>query len=72
MTTLGGSLIRPEVEAVMALGSKHFVSIPELERAAGERIAQMLKLPEGYSALVTSGAAAAIQSAALTRPPAPS
>jgi uncharacterized pyridoxal phosphate-dependent enzyme len=62
MTTLGGSLIRPEVEAVMALGSKHFVSIPELERAAGERIAQMLKLPEGYSALVTSGAAAAIQS----------
>ena len=62
MTTLGGSLIRPEVEAVMALGSKHFVSIPELERAAGDRIAQMLKLPEGYSALVTSGAAAAIQS----------
>ena len=62
MTTLGGSLIRPEVEAVMALGSKHFVSIPELERAAGERIAQMLKLPDGYSALVTSGAAAAIQS----------
>jgi uncharacterized pyridoxal phosphate-dependent enzyme len=62
MTTLGGSLIRPEVEAVMALGSKHFVSIPELERAAGERIAQMLKLPDDYSALVTSGAAAAIQS----------
>jgi uncharacterized pyridoxal phosphate-dependent enzyme len=62
MTTLGGSLIRPEVEAVMALATKHFVSIPELERAAGERIAQMLKLPDGYSALVTSGAAAAIQS----------
>jgi uncharacterized pyridoxal phosphate-dependent enzyme len=62
MTTLGGSLIRPEVEAVMALATKHFVSVPELERAAGERIAQMLKLPDGYSALVTSGAAAAIQS----------
>jgi uncharacterized pyridoxal phosphate-dependent enzyme len=62
MTTLGGSLVRPEVEAVMALGSKHFVSIPELERAAGERIAEMLKLPDGYSALVTSGAAAAMQS----------
>ncbi|MGC2017566.1 MAG: aminotransferase class V-fold PLP-dependent enzyme, partial [Candidatus Acidiferrales bacterium] len=62
MTTLGGSLIRPEVEAVMALGSKHFVSIPDLERAAGERLAQMLKLPDGYSVLVTSGAAAAIQS----------
>jgi uncharacterized pyridoxal phosphate-dependent enzyme len=62
MTTLGGSIIRPEVEAVMALATQHFVSIPDLERAAGERIAQMLKLPEGYSALVTSGAAAAIQS----------
>jgi L-seryl-tRNA(Ser) seleniumtransferase len=62
MTTLGGSLGRPEVEAVMALASKHFVSIPALEEAAGKRISQMLKLPEGYSALVTSGAACAIQS----------
>jgi uncharacterized pyridoxal phosphate-dependent enzyme len=62
MTMLGGSLPRPEVEAVMALGGKHFCSIPELEVAAGKRIAQMLKLPEGYTALVTSGAAAAMQS----------
>jgi uncharacterized pyridoxal phosphate-dependent enzyme len=62
MTTLGGSLGRPEVEAVMALASRHFVSIPALEEAAGERISEMLKLPEGYSALVTSGAACAIQS----------
>ena len=62
MTMLGGSLIRPEVEAVMAQASKHFVSIPELEEAAGRRIAEMLKLPDGYSALVTSGAAAAMQS----------
>ena len=62
MTMLGGSLIRPEVEAVMAQASHHFVSIPALEAAAGKRIAQMLKLPQGYSALVTSGAAGAIQS----------
>jgi uncharacterized pyridoxal phosphate-dependent enzyme len=62
MTTLGGSLIRPEVEAVMAQAARHFVSIPELEVAAGKRITQMLKLPTGYSALVTSGAAGAIQS----------
>ena len=62
MTTLGGSLIRPEVESVMALAARHFVSIPDLEAAAGKRIAEMLKLPQGYSALVTSGAAAAIQS----------
>jgi len=62
MTVLGGSLMRPEVEAVMALAGQHFVSIPDLEVAAGKRIAEMLKLPAGYSAMVTSGAAAAMQS----------
>src|SRR5712675_1859619 len=62
MTMLGGSVLRPELEAVMAMAGRHFVSIPELEVAAGKRIAEMLKLPNNYTALVTSGAAAAIQS----------
>jgi len=62
MTMLGGSLIRPEVEAVMAQAANHFVSIPALEAAAGKHIAEMLHLPEGYSAVVTSGAAGAMQS----------
>jgi uncharacterized pyridoxal phosphate-dependent enzyme len=62
MTVLGGSLPRPEIEIVMAQAGKHFVSIAELEVAAGRRIAEMLKLPDDYSAIVTSGAAAAIQS----------
>jgi uncharacterized pyridoxal phosphate-dependent enzyme len=62
MTYLGGSLMRPEVEEVMALAGKHFVSIADLEVAVGKRIAEMLKLPAGYSAIVTSGAAAAMQS----------
>jgi uncharacterized pyridoxal phosphate-dependent enzyme len=62
MTMLGGSVLRPELEAVMAMAGRHFVSIPDLEVAAGKRIAEMLKLPDGYSALVTSGAAAAMQS----------
>ena len=62
MTVLGGSILRPELEAVMAMAGRHFVSIPDLEVAAGRRIAEMLKLPDGYTALVTSGAAAAIQS----------
>ena len=62
MTVLGGSLMRPEVEAAMALASQHFCSIPELEVAAGKRIAEMLKLPPDYTGLVTSGAAAAMQS----------
>jgi L-seryl-tRNA(Ser) seleniumtransferase len=62
MTMLGGSLIRPEVEVVMAQAGRHFVHIPTLEVAAGKRIADMLKLPQGYTALVTSGAAGAMQS----------
>ena len=62
MTMLGGSLPHPELEAVMFQAGKHFVSIPDLEVAAGNRIAQMLKLPADYTALVTSGAAAAMQS----------
>jgi uncharacterized pyridoxal phosphate-dependent enzyme len=62
MTVLGGSVIRPELEAVMAMAGQHFVRILELELAAGRRIAELLKLPEGYTALVTSGAAAAMES----------
>src|SRR5882724_992021 len=62
MTVLGGSILRPELEAVMAQAGRHFVRIADLEVAAGKRIAEMLKLPEGYTALVTSGAAAAIES----------
>ena len=62
MTMLGGSVIRPELEAVMAQAGRHFVRMPDLEVAAGKRITEMLKLPEGYTALVTSGAAAAMQS----------
>ncbi len=52
MTMLGGSLPHPELEAVMMQAGRHFVSI----------ITEMIKLPEGYTALVTSGAAAAMQS----------
>src|SRR5438105_262909 len=62
MTMLGGSLPHPELEAVMMQAGRHFVSIPELEVAAGNKIAEMLRLPDGYTALVTSGAAAAMQS----------
>lgn len=60
MTMLGGSLIPPEVEAAMAAASQHFVRITDLQVAAGNRIAKMLKLPEGHTALVTCGAAGAI------------
>src|SRR6201982_3919113 len=62
MTYLGGSLPRPEVEAVMALAAQHFVPIVELEVAAGKRICQLLKLPPEYDAIGTCGAAPGMQS----------
>src|SRR6476661_4463467 len=62
MTVLGGSILLPKIKAVMRHAGRHFVRIAELEAAAGNRIAEMLKLPDGYTALVTSGAAAAIES----------
>src|SRR5450432_4107208 len=62
MTVLGGSLMRPDVEAAMTLAGHHFVPVLELEAAAGKRIVELLRLPEGYGAIVTSGAAAAMQS----------
>ncbi|HEX3352875.1 MAG TPA: aminotransferase class V-fold PLP-dependent enzyme [Terriglobales bacterium] len=62
MTVLGGSILRPELEAVMGQAGRHFVRIVDLEVAAGNRVAQMLKLPDDYTALVTSGAAAAMES----------
>src|SRR6266700_562907 len=62
MTYLGGSLPRPEVAAVMALAAEHFVSIVELEQAAGKRVVELLKLPADYDAIVTCGAAAGMQS----------
>jgi uncharacterized pyridoxal phosphate-dependent enzyme len=60
-TIVGGSLIRPEAVAVMDLAAQHFVVIMDLEAAVGKRITEMLKLPQGYGATVTSGAASAIQ-----------
>src|SRR5258708_9251524 len=48
MTVLGGSLLRPGLEAVMAMAGPHFVRLADLEIAAGKRLAGILKLPEGY------------------------
>jgi L-seryl-tRNA(Ser) seleniumtransferase len=61
ITMIGGSLIPPEAVAAMNAAAQHYVSIPELLEATGDRIAKMLKdLPAGHSATVTSGAAGAI------------
>ena len=61
ITLIGGSLIPPEAVAAMNAAAEHYVSIPDLLEATGDRIAKMLKdLPAGHSATVTSGAAGAI------------
>src|SRR5207237_4777208 len=51
MTMLGGSLPHPELEAVMMQAGRHFVSIPELPVAAGDKIAQMLHMSAGAATL---------------------
>ncbi|MEK6279146.1 MAG: selenocysteine synthase [Acidobacteriota bacterium] len=56
-TLLSASLMLPEVVAAMGYAAKHFVDIDELQRAAGERIAELLGCE---AAMVTSGAAAAL------------
>ena len=56
-TSLGGSLILPEVRAAMDEAARHYVSIPELHEAAGNRIASLVG---AEAALVTAGCAAAL------------
>ena len=56
-TTLGGSLMPPEVVQAMTEAAGWFVSIPDLQEKVGERIAGLLKVP---AAMVTAGAASAI------------
>lgn len=61
ITLIGGSLIPPEAVAAMNAAAEHYVSIPDLLEATGDRVAKMLKdLPADHSATITSGAAGAI------------
>jgi L-seryl-tRNA(Ser) seleniumtransferase len=56
-TTLGGSIMPPEVVQAMADAAQWFVSITELQEKVGARIANLLGVP---AAMVTAGAASAI------------
>ena len=56
-TTLGGSLMPPEVLQAMAEAAGAFVSITELQEKVGARIASLIGVP---AAMVTAGAASAI------------
>src|SRR5882762_7972411 len=57
VTVLGGSIMPPEVIRAMEEGSRFFVSLPDLEKKVGARIAELLQAP---AAMVTCGAASAI------------
>jgi D-glucosaminate-6-phosphate ammonia-lyase len=57
ITTLGGSLMPPEVIAAWQAAAQSFVSLPELQDRVGERIAKVLGVE---AALVTTGAAGGI------------
>ena len=56
-TSLGGSLMPPEVVEAMSAAAGWFVSISELQEKVGARIAGLLGVP---AAMVTAGAASAI------------
>ena len=57
ITTLGGSLMLPEVVAAWQAASRNFVNLIELQDRVGERIAELLGV---NAALVTTGAAGGI------------
>ena len=57
VTHLGGSLMPPEVVDAMEQAARHFVSLTELQKKVGARIADLLGAP---AAMVTCGCASAI------------
>jgi len=56
-TTVSGSLMEPETLAAMAEAAKSFVAIEDLNRAIGQRIAEVTGAEAGY---VACGSAAAM------------
>jgi L-seryl-tRNA(Ser) seleniumtransferase len=57
ITTLGGSIMPPEVVAAWTAASRQFVNLLELQDRIGQRVAKLLGVE---AALVTTGAAGAI------------
>lgn len=57
VTVLGGSIMPPEVVAAMVDAAKSHVSLPDLQRKAGAKIAELIGVP---AAMIACGAASAI------------
>jgi L-seryl-tRNA(Ser) seleniumtransferase len=60
LTVIGGSVIPTEAMELYRQGNEHCVSINDLEVAAGKWMSKLCKWPDGYTGLVTCGAAAGI------------
>ena len=60
VTVIGGSVMKPEVMEAIRMGNMHFCVMDDLLVKSGKWIAKLVKAPEGYTALVTEGCAAAI------------
>ena len=57
VTTLGGSIMPTEVVAAMTEAAKHFISVPDLQIAAGKHIAELIGVP---AAMICCGAASGL------------
>jgi uncharacterized pyridoxal phosphate-dependent enzyme len=57
LTRLGGSIMPPEVIEAMVEASKHFVNLDDLQRAVGNKLAELTK---NEGAFVATGAAAGL------------
>ncbi len=60
LTVIGGSVIPVEAMELYRQGNEHCVSLNDLEVAAGKWMAKLCHWPEGYTGLVTCGAAAGL------------
>lgn len=66
MTTLGGSIMEPEVTDAMASASRHFVDIPELHRAAGRCIAELIGVEAAHVCACASAGITLMAAACMT------
>ncbi len=57
LTTLGGTLMEPEVKRAMDEAAQHFVAIHDLQKRVGERLAELTGAESGF---VTAGASCSI------------
>ena len=68
LTTLSGSLLRPEVADAMAAASRAFVVMEELHLAAGRRIAELVGVQAAHVCLCSAAGISLMAAACMTGP----